>query len=354
MQKTKTINKILVIRFRRIGDAVLSSAICSSLKKSFPNAEIHYVLNENIAPLFENHPDIDKLITFSNDENDNIVKYLHKVWKIVRSNRYDIIVDCRSTVKTLFFSLFSSPTPYKLGISKKYNLISNHTIEVSNYESNVDRMVALLEPVQKELNLQLTKDFVLGITEKEQAEFKSYMIQEGIHFSKPIIVCTIAARIPRKIWNIDYMAEVLLRVIEKYDSQLIFNFVGDEFSVAQSVKEKMGNPSQVFLNVEAKSLRELGALLKNSDFFFGNEGGPRHISQALEIPSLAIYPPGVAKKEWLPNASDKYQGVEPADILSDSELVNLDYTEAFNSMTPDIIGERLFKMLDIYLKAKIN
>ena len=354
MQKTKTINKILVIRFRRIGDAVLSSAICSSLKKSFPNAEIHYVLNENIAPLFENHPDIDKLITFSNDENDNIVTYLSKVWRIVHSSRYDMIVDCRSTVKTLFFSLFSSPTPYKLGISKKYNLISNHTIEVSNYESNVDRMVALLEPVQKELNLQLTKDFVLGITEEEQAEFKSYMIQEGINFSKPIIVCTIAARIPHKIWNIDFMAEVLLRVIEKYDSQLIFNFVGDEFSVAQSVKEKMGNPSQVFLNVEAKSLRELGALLKNSDFFFGNEGGPRHISQALEIPSLAIYPPGVAKKEWLPNASDKYQGVEPADILSDSELVNLDYTEAFNSMTPDIVGERLFKMLDIYLKAKIN
>ena len=354
MQTPKTINKILVIRFRRIGDAVLSSAICSSLKKSFPNAEIHYVLNENIAPLFENHPDIDKLITFSNDENDNIVKYLAKVLRIIHSNRYDMIVDCRSTVKTLFFSLFSLNTPYKLGISKKYNLISNHTVNVNEYESNVDRMLALLKPVEKKLQLQLTKDFVLGITQEEQEKFKSYMIQEGINFSKPIIICNIAARIPRKIWNIDYMAEVLLRVIEKYDSQLIFNFVGDEFSVAQSVKEKMENPSQVFLNVEAKSLRELGALLKNSDFFFGNEGGPRHISQALEIPSLAIYPTGVAKKEWLPNASDKYQGIEPADILSDSELVNLDYTKAFNCMTPDIVGEKLFKMLDIYLKAKIN
>jgi len=353
MQPSKTINKILVIRFRRIGDAVLSSAICSSLKKSFPNAEIHYVLNENIAPLFENHPDIDKLITFSNDENNNIVKYLAKVWRIVHSNRYDMIVDCRSTIKTLFFSLFSMNTPYKLGISKKYNLISNYTINVNEYESNVDRMLALLKPVEKKLQLQLTKDFVLGITQEEQDKFRSYMIQEGINFSKPIIVCTIAARIPRKIWNIDYMAEVLLRVIEKYDSQLIFNFVGDEYFVAQSVKEKMGNPSQVFLNVEAKSLRELGSLLKNSDFFFGNEGGPRHISQALEIPSLAIYPPGVAKKEWLPNASDKYQGIEPADILSDAELLKLDYAVAFDTMTPDIVCERLFKMLDIYLKAKI-
>jgi len=86
MKNHHTVNKILVIRFRRIGDAVLSSAICSSLKKSFPSAEIHYVLNKNVAPLFENHPDIDKIISFSDHENNNIFSYLQKVWKITHAN----------------------------------------------------------------------------------------------------------------------------------------------------------------------------------------------------------------------------------------------------------------------------
>ena len=354
MKRSKTVNKILVIRFRRIGDAVLSSAICSSLKQSFPAAEIHYVLNENIAPLFENHPDIDKLITFSDTENNNIAKYLSKVWRIMHSNQYDMIVDCRSTIKTLFFSLFSMSTPYRLGISKKYNLLSNHTIHTNDYESNVDRMVALLHPIQKELNLKLTKNFRLEITKEEQNNFRIYMTQGGIDFSKHVIVCTIAARIPHKIWNTDYMAEVLLQIIKKYDAQLVFNYVGDEFSVAKSVKEKMGNPSDVFLNIEAKSLRELGALLKNADFFFGNEGGPRHISQALDIPSYAIYPPGIAKKEWLPNASEKFQGIEPGDVLSNTELLTLNYLDTFNSMTPEIIYVKLFAMLDVYLKTKLR
>ncbi|WP_374118361.1 glycosyltransferase family 9 protein, partial [uncultured Fusobacterium sp.] len=35
--------KILVVRFKQIGDAVLSSAICNTLKKSFPESEIDYV-----------------------------------------------------------------------------------------------------------------------------------------------------------------------------------------------------------------------------------------------------------------------------------------------------------------------
>ena len=61
--------KILIIRFRRIGDSVLATALCRSLKESFPQAEIHFIINENISPLYLNHPDIDKVITFSDKEN---------------------------------------------------------------------------------------------------------------------------------------------------------------------------------------------------------------------------------------------------------------------------------------------
>src|SRR5690606_16832403 len=59
------IKHILVIRFRRVGDAILTSALCSSLRKTFPNAQIDYVVNEGIDSLFRNHPDIDRLITFN-------------------------------------------------------------------------------------------------------------------------------------------------------------------------------------------------------------------------------------------------------------------------------------------------
>ena len=65
----KPIKRILIIRFRQIGDSILAIALCSTLKKSFPDAEIHFVLNKNIAPLYEGHPDIDKVITFDKNEN---------------------------------------------------------------------------------------------------------------------------------------------------------------------------------------------------------------------------------------------------------------------------------------------
>ena len=109
-----SVKKVLVIRFRRIGDAVLSVVICSSIRKSFPEAEIHYVLNDHIAPLFENHPDIDKIITFSDEENNHFFKYLRKVRQLMKTERYDVIIDTRATIKTLWFSAF--PEIASLGI----------------------------------------------------------------------------------------------------------------------------------------------------------------------------------------------------------------------------------------------
>lgn len=55
--------KILVIRFKQIGYAVLSSVICNTLKKTFPDFEIDYVLYEHICPLFQSYKSIKALIT---------------------------------------------------------------------------------------------------------------------------------------------------------------------------------------------------------------------------------------------------------------------------------------------------
>ena len=45
--------KILVIRFRQMGDAILATPLLSTLRANFPDAQIDFVLNERIAPLFK-------------------------------------------------------------------------------------------------------------------------------------------------------------------------------------------------------------------------------------------------------------------------------------------------------------
>jgi len=342
------VRRIIVLRFRRVGDAVLSTVVCSSLRRTFPDATIDYVLNAEIAPLFENHPDIDRIISFAKEEMTQWNTYLQKVHSVMNSGKYDLIVDTRTTMKTLWFSIFSLQTPYRIGWKKTYNLfLHNYRSVHDNRIDKVSHLLHLLHPLEKYFKVVYYPDFTLRVTPEEQAAFRAKMENAGVDFSKPVITCTVATRIPHKVWDGEKMRLILERIIERYDAQLIFNFAGKaEEAVAVQLHNRMHNHPRVFTSVKADNLRELAALLSLSGFFFGNEGGTRHISQALGIPSFAIYPPSVSKRVWLPGANERYQGIEPADI-SEEEAKNpkLNFATKFDLLTVDAVWEKLNPML---------
>lgn len=346
--------KILVIRFRRVGDAVLTSAICTTLKQSIPDAKVHYVLNENIAPLFENHPDIDKLITFTEQETHSFFRYIRKIRRIMKNEKYDIIIDARTTLNTLFFSLFSLGSKYRIGRKKGYASLV-HNYQVDNFDwskDDVELMLQLTDPLNKDYSIHKNHNFRLYSTDEEKTSFANYMTTLGIDFSQPIIVCAVTARLVYKRWGKEDMKATLQRILDKYaNAQLIFNYGGSiEKDFAQQMYDEMGQHPRIFMNVEAKGLRELLAMLNNASFFFGNEGGPRHISQALNIPSFAIYPPNTSISVWLPNRYNRFQGIAPEDVnASIGNDSDKSFEERFALISVDEVWKRLDPMLKKYI-----
>lgn len=274
----------------------------------------------------------------------------------MKEGQYDLIVDTRSTIKTLWFALFSMKTPYRVGHKKTYNpVLHNYRTFVKGVTDEVAKTLMLLKPLENLFHIQYEREFKLYVTSREKENFHIRMTDGGIDFSKPIIICAVAARLKQKIWNPDKMCRVLWKIIEKYNAQLIFNFGGkDEKDFAFRLYREMREHPNIFTNIEAGNLRELATMFALSDFFFGNEGGPRHISQAFNVPGFAIYPPETSKTEWLPNASERFQGIEPADISGQTNNPNLSYTEKFDLITTDAVWERLDPMLAKFLAPKLQ
>lgn len=344
------IQKVLVIRFRRVGDSVLATALCRSLKESFPGVEVHFVLNAGIAPLYEGHPDIDKVIAFT-DEEQHGMAYLRKVWQTVRATRYDAIIDMRSTPKTLPFALFSPGTPYRIGRRKPYNAgVHNYRLENPSGVDRVQTNLNLMTPLAREGQLVMNPHFRLVITEEERRSFRSYMAREGVDFGRPVVLCAVTARLAYKVWPYERMARVLRRLIDSYDAQLVFNYAGDvEAAAARALRDMLGGDSRVVLGVQAKGLRELCAMTVNADLFFGNEGGPRHIAQALGVPTLALFPPGVEKWFWLPGADDRQRGLSPDDYLAPECQQAMTYAQRFDLIPEEDVWAQLADMMNRYV-----
>lgn len=353
MHRELNVKHILVIRFRRIGDAVLATAICTSLRRTFPEAQIDYVLNDNITSLYEGHPDIDRVIGFSDADNKSLFRFAAKVRQIMREKHYDIIIDTRSTARTLLFSLFSLSTPFRIGTYKSYTpfihnyRIANHT---DTRQDMVQKNLLLLKPLEQIKPVTYCSDFRLYASADEKQAYRAYMESAGIDFSRPVILAAVTARQVHKVWDRSRMQAVLQKMIDNYGAQIIFNFAGErEASYARELHQAMGNTSNVRVDIKAESLRDLCALMANCDFFFGNEGGPRHIAQAMGLPSYAIYPPGPLKSVWLPGAGERYQGLSPEDIYSGDKLRPLDYQQRFDLLTVERVWAGLEPMLEAYL-----
>ncbi|GGY64431.1 heptosyltransferase [Cellvibrio zantedeschiae] len=353
MSSSNSIKKILVIRFRRVGDAVLGTSLCTSLRKTFPQAEIHYLLNTPIAPLYEGHPDIDKVITFDNRDDKSFFRYLGRAWSIVRANKYDVIIDMRGTVRTLLFSFLSPGTRFRIGTKKGYSFLAlNHAVDNRGDKTSnmIDHNLEFLKPLEQVAEVKYCRDFRLYVTESEKQHFCSYMQESGVDFARPVMLAVVSARLQHKVWDKERMKQVLQRIIDQYDAQIIFNFVNAEREFAINVHQEMNNHHNIFTNIEANSLRDLCALSANCDFFFGNEGGARHLAQALDVPSFAIFPPKISKSRWLPAQGERFAGISPDDFYSRAQQKNMTYEARFNLITVERVWEMLKPMLDRYLK----
>ena len=187
---------ILVIRFRQMGDAILSTALLNTLRHNFPDAQIHFVLNERIAPLFKGHPSVDRFITFTDDERHHALTYIRKVWHIVHETHYDIIIDMRSTANTMLFSLFSPSSKFRIGMDKGYTkLVFNHTIApCANQYSMVEYDTRYTLPLQSFGPIEPVYAFNLHLTDEERQSFGAYLTSQGLDLSRPVMLANVPAK----------------------------------------------------------------------------------------------------------------------------------------------------------------
>ncbi len=465
--------KILVVRFKQIGDAILSSVICNTLKRTFPDAEVDYVVYEYISPLFKNHKYIDNVISITKEEQKNPFKYIGKVWKVTRKKydividimstpksenhkyidnvisitkeeqknpfkyigkvwkvtrkKYDIVIDIMSTPKSEVFTLFSLGSRYRIGrrkpkrgytynykieeprdakdkvdkflkmlkpLEQEYKVIydNNYVITLTSEEKSqmrkrmldagvnfrVDKFLKMLKPLEQEYKVIYDNNYVITLTSEEKSQMRKRMLDAGVNFSRPVYICAANSRRESKIYNTEKMKKIVERVRDELKGQVIFFYSPDEKDrreskiyntekmkkIVERVRdelkgqviffyspdekdfimkfyEKFEDKKDLFVNINTKSIRELAMVISNCDFFFGNEGGPRHLAQSLDIPSFAIFSPSASKKEWLSNANERHQGVEPGDV---GNCEGLDYNGQYNLIDPDYVFDKIEEM----------
>ncbi|MFS1162845.1 glycosyltransferase family 9 protein, partial [Aeromonas salmonicida] len=92
---------------------------------------------------------------------------------------------------------------------------------------------------------------------------------------------------------IDCFAQVAQWLIEQHNAQILIYCGPGEEEYNRSLKPLLSTELQasVFDHIKTRSVRELVGLFAHCQLFVGNDTGPRHIAQALDLPLLTIVSP---------------------------------------------------------------
>lgn len=343
--------KILIIRLKQIGDALISLPVCKSLKQACPDAQIDYLVYEHIAPLFQYHPAIDNVLIITPEERRNRWKYFQKM-QAIRKAQYDMVIDLLTVPVTVLMTRFSG-AKWQIGFDKGKWRSHLYKTPVSHIDtgSSLDAKLSILKGLP--FDVKAVRSFDVVLKQQEIDEMRKRMTSAGIAPDTPVLLFSPISRLAFKNWPDEYFASVVDYCLEQYNVHAVLVWGPDEQAAVQSLANKIRHQDRVCTTIQTQSLRELAALAKNCVLFIGNDSGPRHVAEAVDTPTFTIFSPPIGKHAWLPHTGHHHQGVDMCDALQIDKQTWVKRVGEFHKrrdyfyrkITPELVINKLDPML---------
>jgi heptosyltransferase-3 len=297
------IKKILVVKLRHLGDVLLTGPVFTALKKTFPEAQIDAFIWSESVPMLQGHPAIDGFIEYDREWKKLGWKKFLKEWSLlkkIRNKKYDLVLNLTEGDRGALAAQFSRARikvgfdPKGKGFFGKKNiythLIKNcpslrHTVE-RNLDA-VRRIGIFPQPEQRDLFLHVPKEAI-------------FAMQKKVGFD-PFILIHPTSRWRFKCWPIEHMRKLAHCLIER-GHRLVFTSGPDPVEISM-VEEIVQGISAINLSGKI-SLKELAALIQQTQTLFCVDSVPLHMASAFKTPTVAIFGP-TSEITWGPWRNEK-------------------------------------------------
>ncbi len=291
---------ILVIKMSSLGDVIQALPVIPVLKKQFPTARIHWLVEEAAEPVLRCHPGVDTILVsrrsswprqFKKPENWPVT--ISQIRALVGQLRrpYDIAIDLQGLLKSgIWMGLARARRKVGLRWTKERisKIFLHETLgDVNGQMHAVERYLELAAGLggchvkEPEFGLQAPKE--------AKARMIEFLASRGWDPQTPWAVLVPSARWQSKRWSPTAFARVGDGLIESLGFQVALVGVQEEIPYLESIRANMKNPA---LNLGGSTdIPGLMAMLEMAKVVVSTDSGPMHMAAALGTPVVAIFGP---------------------------------------------------------------
>ena len=288
---------ILIIKLSAIGDVIHALPVSYAIKETYPDARVTWVVEPPALNILEDNPYIDEIIIFEKKKfKESLSGFLENFSPFrrkLKEGHFDIALDLQGLGKSAAIAYFS-------GAKKRYgtcnmremsNFISKPVIGEHKNGHIVERYLDVTRAIGCRVNDVV---FPVAISEKDERIAKDTIKKYGVSDGASYAVLAVGANWPNKRWPVSYYADLADWL---FGQQIIPVFVGggalDESLISEITRKAQIPPVSI---VGKTTLKQLAAVIKNSQFVIGGDTGPVHLAAGLKVPTIMMMGPTDANR----------------------------------------------------------
>lgn len=282
--------RILVVKLDHLGDVLLATPVFSNLRQAYPDAELHALAGTWSRVVLEKHPDVSKVLeynspAFSRTVEPTSLKQTLQLYRALRRQKYDLMVQLRGDWRTVCFALLRV-TPKRLDraalqVANRLGFPRFTGIHETTRNLDILRKAGIPTPI---------KTTTFSVTAEDKKWASNFLTAHQIGEERPLIAIHPGSPIPLKRWMPERYAELADWLIAQKRANILFVGVKEEIPIITEIQRLMRAESN---NIAGKTtLTQLASILHISNVFIGNDSGPMHLAAAVGTPTVGLYGPG--------------------------------------------------------------
>jgi len=302
------VRSILLIQLDHLGDALLTTAMISSIRRRWPQARIEVLAASWNQEIFNRLPEIDAVHVSNVNRFRRPGTWLWPLalpywsWRL-RQHKFDLAIDVRGELPhALLMQLAGCKRRAGWPAGGGGFLLTDHAEYVAD-RHELDNRRALLEMLSVELSA--IEDFAprfATIRNERRAmttvwnEASDTMSSDSV---RPRIVFHVGAGTAAKRWPVGHAHELLGRLVVELDATVALVGSASERSLAAEITGGRVWPHVVDLTGRL-TLGELAALCEGATLFIGADSGPAHLAAAVKTPVVTLFSGTNRPEQWQP------------------------------------------------------
>lgn len=277
--KISDIKKVLIIRpNHRLGNQLLLTPLVQEVINMFPDCEIDLFVKGGVAhPVFENYKQIDRIIKLPRKPFDNVYKYA-KSWISIKSKTYDLVINADKSSSS--GRLLTQLAKAKI---KVFGDVDEHIKQQYKDHEHISKYpIYNLRHYLSKLGFDTEKTGTpllnIKLSTEEISKGKDILAEIIKNNKKTICIYTNATG--NKCYSETWWEAVYSRLLKEYPDYNIIEMLPIE------------NISKINFKAPhfySKDIREMGAIIHNTNIFVSADNGVMHLASASLTPIVGFF-----------------------------------------------------------------